>query len=132
MGCSGLWAVGCGRAVGCGLLAVGCWLWLWLLLLVVVVAVLFLFWFFSCFCLLWFLFIHVVFVGHGWFSLVGGRGGWLVPDVFFGCLLIGRGRFLIYLDFRFAFSSSIGVTFSRFERWVVLCCLLVVPDLFVA
>ena len=88
--------------------------------------------FFMFLSLLWFLFIHVVFVGHGWFSLVGGRGGWLVPDVFFGCLLIGRGRFLIYLDFRFAFSSSIGVTFSRFERWVVLCCLLVVPDLFVA
>jgi hypothetical protein len=75
---------------------------------------------------------RVVFVGHGWFSLVSGRGGWLVPDVFFGCLLIGRGRFLIYLDFRFAFSSSIGFTFSRFEGWVVLCCLLVVPDLFVA
>ena len=80
MGCSGLWVVvGCGRAVGCWLLAVA--------VAVVVgggggggfVFVLVLFMFLS---LLWFLFIHVVFVGHGWFSLVGGRGGWLVTDVF--------------------------------------------------
>ena len=70
--------MGCGRAVGCWLLAVA--------VAVVVggggggfVFVLFFFMFLS---LLWFLFIHVVFVGHGWFSLVGGRGGWLVTDVF--------------------------------------------------
>lgn len=68
-----------------GLWAVGCWL-LAVAVAVVVggggggfVFVLVLFMFLS---LLWFLFIHVVFVGHGWFSLVGGRGGWLVTDVF--------------------------------------------------